>query len=600
MANLTGTAGADDLRGTRLGDTIGTDTGPDSIRSGRGDDIVSGQGGSEQVSGGDGDDVLYGYGAADTNPNSGAIFATAVGSGFDTPVFATSAPGDADHLYVVGKNGDIQVLDLSDGSVGPDAFLHIDPADISTNGERGLLGLAFAPDYAESGTVYVDMTNADGDIEIRQYQRGPDGLLDAGSKQVLLTIEHSAAANHNGGWIGFGPEGDLYITVGDGGGGGDADNSAQNLNSLTGKILRIRPDGDGGYAIPGDNPFAHAPGADEIYSYGLRNPFRMSFDSQTGDMWVGDVGQNAWEEIDFVAAGDGGGQNFGWHVLEGRHPFPGGDDPGNPDPDDPSLVPPIAEYAHVDGPFGGNVVTGGYVYHGPAAGGQGLYFFSDFGSDNLWTLREVDGEAVDFLNHDDQLLGAGAKLVRDLASFAVDAAGNLYGINIGGDILRLDPTEAAGDGDDKLTGGVGADSLYGGAGDDRLNGGADDDLISGGLGGDRIIGGGGVDTLTGDRGADVFAYAAVADSAPGAADEITDLGATDVIDLRGIDARTDRPGNQAFHLVSHFSGESGELMLTYQPSHARTLLRGDVDGDGTADITVLIDGKHADFSNFVL
>ena len=284
--------------------------------------------------------------------------------------------------------------------------------------------------------------------------------------RIVLQIPHPVEDNHNGGWIGFGPDGMLYVTTGDGGGGGDPGNDAQRLDSLLGKVLRIDPSGDdfGGnplrnYAIPDGNPFEGAGDgeADEIWHYGLRNPFRMSFDSETGDMWIGDVGQNQWEEIDFAASG-ASGLNFGWHVMEGDHVF-NDDTPGNPEPGDPILVGPIAEYEHLDPPgdFGGNVTTGGYVYRGPG-GGQGLYFFADFGSGNLWTVAEAGGEGVDFINRLDQLQGPNVNQFRRIGSFAEDGAGNLYGIGLGGgQIFRIDPTEAAGDGSDKLAGGDGDD-----------------------------------------------------------------------------------------------------------------------------------------------
>jgi glucose/arabinose dehydrogenase len=601
MANFNGTPGADDLRGTKNGDSFNTDTGPDSIKAGKGDDVISGGGGDDLVKGGVGNDLIFGFSSADTNANSGAIGVVEVGSGLSVPVFATSAPGDPGRLFVVEKGGDIEILDLATGAVSATPFLDLAAGDISTSGERGLLGLAFAPDYVTSGKVYVDVTNAAGDIEIREYTRdssNPD-RLDASTKQVLLTIEHSAEDNHNGGWVGFGPDGYLYITVGDGGGSGDQDNSAQDLNELTGKLLRIAPDGNGGYDIPDDNPFANSAGLDEIYSYGLRNPFRMSFDAVTGDAWIGDVGQGAYEEIDFIAGGAGGGQNFGWHVKEGDHVYDP-NDPGNPDPDDPSLIDPLLEYGHVAGPYGGNVVTGGYVYRGPGAGAQGLYFFADYGSNNLWTVREVDGGTVDFINRNGQLQGDAAADFRKIASFAEDGAGNLYGVTITGQILRLDPSEAAGDGSDKLSGGEGADSIYGGAGADSLAGGVGDDVISGGLDRDVIAGDAGADVLSGGRNPDLFLYRSLADSALGAADRITDLSDNDVIDLRAIDAKSTKDGNQAFELVDQFTAEAGQLTMTFQAGQARTLLRVDVDGDAISDMTVIIDGDKSAFDSFVL
>ena len=288
--------------------------------------------------------------------------------------------------------------------------------------------------------------------------------------------------------------------------------------------------------------------------------------------------------------------------MEGDHVF-NDDTPGNPDPGDPILVGPIAEYQHLSPPgdFGGNVVTGGYVYRGPA-GGQGLYFFADFGSENVWTVVQADGEGVDFINRNDQLQGTNVDQFRRISSFAEDGAGNLYGINLGsGLIFRIDPTEAAGDGSDKLAGGAGNDQAYGGAGLDKLIGGAGADSLFGGLDNDVLIGGVDADVLRGDAGRDTFAFVSVNDSRTATPDRIADLTNFDTIDLRKIDADTTSGGNQAFHLVSGFSGEAGELMLDFQAGPNRTLLRGDVDGDGVADLTVVLSGGNfTGFTGFVL
>jgi Ca2+-binding RTX toxin-like protein len=287
----------------------------------------------------------------------------------------------------------------------------------------------------------------------------------------------------------------LYLAVGDGGGTGDPDNDAQNTESLLGKILRIDVNGDAfpddasrNYAIPGDNPFVGQAGADEVYAYGLRNPFRASFDTATGDLYIGDVGQSAREEVNRIPA-DSRGLNFGWHVREGDLPYDT-DTPGNPAPDDPSLVEPIAVYDR-SRPNGGASITGGYVYHGPG-GLQGHYIFADFVFNNLYTLKVENGAVVDYSVRTGQVV-TDAGTPNQIASFAVDGTGRLYAVGLDGEIHRLTPSAAAADGGDRLEGGEGVDRLFGGAGDDTLDGGAGDDRLDGGIGFNRLLGGEGTD-----------------------------------------------------------------------------------------------------------
>lgn len=593
MAELTGTASNDLIDGSPAPDRITAETGADTVLGRSGADTVSGGGGDDDVRGGGGGDVLYGYGRADREADSGVIRVEEVGSGFQRPVFATSAPGDG-RLYVVeAHSGAVRIFDPDTGATLEPAFLKLLDSDVGQGNEQGLLGLAFHPDYAENGRFYIDITTPDGDIEIREYTRSetdPD-RADPGSERLLLTIPHQEAQNHNGGWIGFGPDGYLHISVGDGGAGQSA--NAQDLDSLLGKILRIDVDGDDfadpdrNYAIPDDNPFVGVDGADEIWAYGLRNPYRASFDSGTGDFYIGDVGQNAWEEIDFIGTGSAGGQNFGWNIYEGNHP-----------PPEPGFTPPIVEYAHEDGPFGGQAVTGGYVYRGPG-NDDGLYFFTDFISGNLWTLRQTGDGAVDFINRNEQLRGD-LDSFGFISSFAEAADGRLYAITLNGQIFRLSPSEAAGDGADRLSGGGGEDRAYGGAGADTLLGGAERDWLEGGVDGDLLIGGAGSDRLTGGAQGDTFAIRRVAHSAIGDSDRILDLGGNDRIDLERIDADTGQAGNQAFELVADFTGEAGQLRLRYVAAQDRTLAEGDLDGDGRADLRISLDGDHRGFDGFVL
>jgi glucose/arabinose dehydrogenase len=594
MAVLTGTTGADQLRGGDEADRIDGRTGPDTLAGRNGADTISAGGGGDLVRGGDGADVLYGHSRADRDPQSGVIQVEEVAADLDRPVFVTAAPGDS-RLYVVESHtGEVEILDPQTGEVNATPFLQLRDGDISEGNEQGLLGLAFHPDYAANGRFYAHLTNADGDIEIREYIRSesdPD-RADRDSGRVLLTIPHGEASNHNGGWIGFGPDGYLHIAIGDGGAG--QSHNAQDTGSLLGKILRIDVNGDDfpgddgrNYGIPQDNPFVGQPGADEIWAYGLRNPWRASFDRDTGDFYIGDVGQGSWEEVDLIAARSEGGQNFGWDLFEGDHP---------PSPD--GFTGPIAEYAHQTGPFGGEAITGGYVYRGPG-NDDGLYVFADFISDNLWTLKYDGAGAVDFENRNSQLRGD-LEGFTNIASFGEGPDGTLYAVSLSGRIFRISPSAAAGDGADRLYGGDGEDRAYGGAGADRLYGEGGADILSGGIGADRLFGGDGADRLSGGAGRDRFVVQDNGDSALGGADRILDLESRDRIDLSRLDANEGAAGDQAFVRVADFTGEAGELRVRYAAGSDRTFIEGDTDGDGRVDLRITASGDQREFDGFVL
>jgi glucose/arabinose dehydrogenase len=482
MAEIDGSSARDTLSGTAAGD------------------VLSGRDGSDSIFGGAGDDVIYGHGVADTQPASAAIQAVRVASGLANPVFAVSPPGDPDRLFIVEQHtGRIRILDLNTGQLNADSFLDLPDASLAAGSEQGLLGLAFHPDYAANGLLYVNLTNAAGDTEVREYHRADASHADAASSRLILGFDQPFD-NHNGGWLGFGPDGMLYVSSGDGGSGGDPMGNAQNVNSLLGKILRIDVNSDAfpadaarNYAIPAGNPFAGAtPGADEVWLYGLRNPWRASFDTATGNLWIGDVGQSAREEVDVAPAGQGG-LNFGWNFREGFQPYQGLPPAG--------LTAPILDYDRTTPLYSGFAVTGGYVYHGPG-GANGLYVFGDFGSANLWTVSYAGGQAQDFLNRNGQLVITGGDFDQ-LASFAVDGSGRLYVIGLDGDIHRLTPGAAAGDGLDYLRGEEGNDRIYGGFGFDDVHGNMGDDTVSGGDGGDWVVGGKDNDSLSGDAGDDI-------------------------------------------------------------------------------------------------
>jgi Ca2+-binding RTX toxin-like protein len=484
-----------------MADVVGTSA-RDTLNGTSGADVLSGRDGSDSVFGGGGNDVIYGHSSADTTPSSEMIDAIRVAQGLFSPLFAASPPGDPNRLFIVEQHtGRIRILDLNTNQLNADPFLDLPDGSLAGGGEQGLLGLAFHPNYASNGLFYVNLTNQAGDTEIREYRRADADHADPASVRQILGFDQPFA-NHNGGWLGFGPDGMLYIASGDGGSGGDPQNNAQNTSSLLGKVLRIDVNSDGfpndparNYAIPANNPFAGAtPGADEIWLVGLRNPWRMSFDTATGNLWIGDVGQGAREEIDVIPAGVGG-LNLGWKFKEGFQTFSGNPPAG--------LTDPILEYDRATPLYSGVSVTGGYVYHGPG-GMDGLYVFGDFASANLWSVSYAPGGQVqDFLNRNAQLVVSGGGDIDQIASFAVDGQGRLYLIGLDGDIHRLSPRPTAGDGMDYLRGEDGDDIIYGGFGFDDVHGNMGNDTVSGGQGGDWVVGGKDNDRLTGDDGDDI-------------------------------------------------------------------------------------------------
>jgi glucose/arabinose dehydrogenase len=352
-----------------------------------------------------------------------------VTSGLSEPLFVTAPPGDHNRLFILEKAGRVRVFDRTTRTLLPTPYLSI---PVSSESERGLLGLAFDSDFATNGRFYVNYTTpgdgADrGDIIIARYTANGDPMTSNvanSTGQSILRIEHSSDNAHNGGWIGFRPTdpGRLYIGVGDGNGSNDPFNSGQNVETLVGKMLRIDVSGDAGYTIPAGNL---AIGQPEIYQYGLRNPWRNSFDRATGDFWIADVGQSQREEVNFQAAGSAGGQNFGWRTKEGT--LNTGLNPGGPFN---GLTDPIHEFVHNRGAS----VTGGYVYRGSAMPElQGQYFFSDFTSGRTWSLR-YDGTRVSNLREWSSQLdsdGPGPQTMAfQIASFGEDAAGELYMVAI--------------------------------------------------------------------------------------------------------------------------------------------------------------------------
>jgi len=341
---------------------------------------------------------------------------TEVARGLSNPV-AIAHAGD-DRLFVVEQRGTVRVV--LGGQLQEAPFLDITDR-VRSGGERGLLGLAFPPDFADSGRFYVYYTDLNGDSVLSRFSTAGDAA-DPSSERVLLT-QVQPYGNHNGGQLAFGPDGYLYLGLGDGGSGGDPQGNGQRLDTLLGKLLRLDVSGEGAVA-PEDNPFVGQEDArPEVWAYGLRNPWRFSFDRETGDLYVADVGQNAYEEVNLQPAGTSGGENYGWNVMEADEcfqPRTGCDTEG--------LVLPIISYPH--GREWGSSISGGYVYRGSALPDlQGAYVFADYVSGRVWRAdREGDGWQVTLL------LDTGF----NVSTFGEDASGELYlADHQGGAIYRL-------------------------------------------------------------------------------------------------------------------------------------------------------------------
>jgi glucose/arabinose dehydrogenase len=378
-----------------------------------------------------------------TDQTAGAFRVRRVVTGLAQALYVTGIPDNSGRILVARKTGQVQIVTPSTGAVAATPFLDL-TGQVSTDGERGLLGLALAPDFQTSGTAYVYLTNPAGTIELRRYRAFSGNLdrLDPSTSDVLLTIPHPGANNHNGGWIDFGPDGFLYVATGDGGGANDVNGNAQNRNALLGKMLRIdvnrddfAGDANRDYGIPAGNPFAASGGAPEVWAYGLRNPFRNSFDRVTGNLWIGDVGQNAIEEIDLMRAADGG-SNYGWPLYEGTQALSGTATTG--------LTFPIAQYGHGTGPLQGGSLTGGYVYRGQLESLQGLYIFGDFVTGNIWSIPVAQVTIGTTLSTSaftvrTESFAPASGTIGNISSFGQDQARNLYIVDYDGEIFVIEP-----------------------------------------------------------------------------------------------------------------------------------------------------------------
>lgn len=369
------------------------------------------------------DDVITSRQSA---PDPASIKLTEIANGFQRPLYLTPAGDGTGRLFVVEQSGKIKVL--QDGEVLETPFLDvsslISQEALGTNyTERGLLGLAFHPNYEENGQFYINYTDRNGGTVIARYQvsLSNPNIADSGSAEIIFQISQPFA-NHNGGHMAFRPsDGYLYISLGDGGSANDPLGSGQNPFTLLGSILRIDVDNGSPYSIPADNPFAgDIEGADEIWVYGLRNVWRFSFDSATNDMFIADVGQNEWEEVNFQSVESKGGENYGWNVWEGTHAFARGEAPNH--------VLPFAEYNHSSGCS----ITGGYIYRGSVISDlTATYLFGDYCTGIVWASYR--DENLQWQTN--QFLQTGM----NISSFGEDENGELYIINYEGIIYRIEP-----------------------------------------------------------------------------------------------------------------------------------------------------------------
>lgn len=367
--------------------------------------------------------------------------------GFTNPLYAEGMPG-TDYLAVVEKAGLIRIMNKDTGVVETANLLDL-TADVSTTGEKGLLGMAFAPGFTTNRTLFVNLTNTAGDTEIRSYtmQSGSSTVADPASENLVMTIAQPAA-NHNGGWIGFDADGLMLIPTGDGGGAGDPNNLAQDVTSLLGKILRINiaaddftSDDTKDYAIPDTNPFATSGGAPEIWAVGLRNPFRNGVDTETNTLYIGDVGQDTAEEISRIDLTETSASadpiNFGWPVKEGTQDYKG--------TTTATLVTPVIEYLHADASAPGTSVTGGYVYRGSVDALKNRYVFSDFTTGKIWSvpvasLTDGSTAGLSALTNEATLFTPDLGTITSVSSFGQDEDGNLYVVDYaGGSVFVVEP-----------------------------------------------------------------------------------------------------------------------------------------------------------------
>ena len=347
-------------------------------------------------------------------PDPNAFKWVPVVSGFVQPTDIQFADDGSGRMFILEQPGRIRIV--KDGQLAPAPFLDITPKVGSAGTEQGLLGMAFHPDFAHNPYFYINYTDTDGNTVIARYQTNGDSA-DPNSEKLLIH-QDQPFPNHNGGVLTFGPDGYLYAGLGDGGSGGDPLGNGQNTNVLLGKILRINVDHGDPYSIPQGNPFGN-----EIWEYGLRNPWRISFDKASGDLFIADVGQDSWEEVDYVQNHQGG-LDFGWNYREGLHAYK-----GNP-PAGASFVDPVAEYSHA---VGGCSITGGYVYRGGMPEWQGIYLYGDYCTGYIWGMMHSSAAGPTSAWASQLLFQTGS----NITTFGQDPSGELYYASRDGTIYKL-------------------------------------------------------------------------------------------------------------------------------------------------------------------
>lgn len=362
-------------------------------------------------------------------------------SGLSNPVFVTSPPGDTDRIFIVeqrsGSVGRIRIFNLNTNTLNPTPFLTV--SGIATSNEQGLLGLAFDPDYDTNGRFFIYYIQSGGNGTSRLATGTVSSNPDIANSTLtnILSLSQSFS-NHNGGWLAFGPDGMLYLGLGDGGASCDPFQAAQTTTNLFGSILRLDVSAGTSYSSPADNPFVGGPERDEIWHFGLRNPYRCSFDRVTGQLYIGDVGQDAWEEIDIVPGDSKGGENYGWDCKEG-FANAGCSAPFGCSASDPDLIDPVHAYAN--GSFSTNcAVTGGSVYRGCAIPDlRGTYFFGDScGAGSIWSLRYQGTVSPPITTWTNQLDPVGST-VDNVVSISEDANGELYICDLAGEVFKIIP-----------------------------------------------------------------------------------------------------------------------------------------------------------------
>jgi glucose/arabinose dehydrogenase len=381
--------------------------------------------------------------ACSPEPVNGDLTAVRVAEGFDKPTSIAQFPTDHDRFLVLEQTSGL-IREFGPGAKQPSLYVDLSDRVSSRGGEQGLFSLVFHPQFEQNGYLYLSYSDKETDATVvsRFEADVATGTLDPQSERILLAVDQPTRI-HNGGMLAFGPDGYLYFGTGDGGGSDFENDPSQRLDTLLGKLLRIDVDHGDPYAIPPDNPFVDEPDArDEIWAYGLRNPWRFSFDRDTGDLYMGDVGGQKWEEINFQPAGSPGGENYGWSIAEGFQCR-------EPDPDDmcgtlPGFTPPIHDYEHGLS----RAVTGGYVYRGAALGQDyhGLYFFGDFITGQIWTFR-YDGQTLsELIERTAELAPAAPDAIGMIPSFFEDADGELYIVDFAGQVFKIVLGEGGGGG----------------------------------------------------------------------------------------------------------------------------------------------------------